>query len=87
MHHSSFYGLVLKVLKTCEYNIKKFSDTVKFNYYKLVGVIFGCMYIWAGFNKIMAYCSLRNEMGRNEMERNEMGRNEMEICSLRNGNL
>ena len=26
-----------------------------------------------------AYCSLRNEMGRNEME--------MEICSLRNGNL
>ena len=34
-----------------------------------------------------AYCSLRNEMGRNEMERNEMGRNEMEICSLRNENL
>ena len=33
-----------------------------------------------------AYCSLRNEMGRNEMERNEMGRNEVEICSLRNGN-
>ena len=28
---------------------------------------------------ILAYCSLRNEMGRNEME--------MEICSLRNGNL
>ena len=27
----------------------------------------------------LAYCSLRNEMGRNEME--------MEICSLRNGNL
>ena len=30
-------------------------------------------------NKNTAYCSLRNEMGRNEME--------MEICSLRNGNL
>ena len=29
--------------------------------------------------KYPAYCSLRNEMGRNEME--------MEICSLRNGNL
>ena len=28
---------------------------------------------------LQAYCSLRNEMGRNEME--------MEICSLRNGNL
>ena len=27
----------------------------------------------------LAYCGLRNEMGRNEME--------MEICSLRNGNL
>ena len=28
---------------------------------------------------VLAYCSLRNEMGRNEME--------MEICSLRDGNL
>ena len=35
-------------------------------------------------NDLLAYCSLRNEMGRNEMERNEMGRNEMKICSLRN---
>ena len=35
----------------------------------------------------LAYCSLRNEIGRNEMERNEMGRNEMEICSSRNENL
>ena len=30
----------------------------------------------------MAYCSLQNEMERNETERNEM-----KICSLRNENL
>ena len=34
-------------------------------------------YFYAGKTKLRAYCSLRNEMGRNEME----------ICSLRNGNL
>ena len=36
---------------------------------------------------LVAYCSLRKEMGGNEMERNEMGRNDMKICSLRNENL
>ena len=43
--------------------------------------------LFCSYHILTAYCSLRNEMGRNEMERNEMGRNEMEICSLRNGNL
>ena len=53
-------------------------------------MVMGCVFDINTVHKTvekLAYCSLRNEMGRNEMERNEMGRNEMEICSLRNENL